>query len=215
MKNLIYLTSEEFQNRKESICEANSVTAHFEQIQPLYKEVQKVLPDATLYYCISSSANYPIYCRMNVGVVRNGVTFIMQRNYKDKKCYFEVITSMFPEAESSILYKLKEKYPEPCKIGVFTKRKVEDWITRGLNIYKELEAENAVLQQIKAEYLATLKNEKIDWKNTAHTEGSITRNGLRFSFRFIGRSIYETTELANTYASRTYSAFVKLADNRY
>lgn len=215
MNNLIYLTSEEFQSRKERICEAHNAEMHFEQIQPLYKEVRKILPDAALYYCISSAKYNPVYCRMNVGVVRNGVTFIMQQTYKDKKCYFEVITSMFPEAEKSILYKLKEKYPEPCKIGVFTKRKVEDWITRGLNIYKELETENAVLQQIKAEYLENLKDEKIEWQNAAHTEGSITRNGLRFSFSFLGKSIYEKTELANTHASRTYSAFVKLADNRY
>ena len=215
MNNLIYLTSEEFQSRKERICEADNVEMHLEQIQPLYKEVLKVLPDATLYYCISSAVENPIYYRMNVGVVRNGVTFIMQQTYKDKKCYFEVITSMFPEAESSILYKLKEKYPEPCKIGVFTKKKVEDWIARGLNIYKELETENAVLQQIKAEYLENLKGEKIEWKNAAHTEGSIMRNGLRFSFHLIGRSIYEKTELANPHLCRTYSAFVKLADNRY
>ncbi len=215
MNSYNFLTTEEFQNRKANICEAGSANLHFEEIQPIYKEVLKFLPDATLFYCISSSANNPLYCRMYVGVIRNGVTFIMRQNYKDKKYYFEVITSMFPEAEGSILYRLREKYPEPCKIGVFTKRKIEDWITRGLNIYKELEEENAAIQKIKAEYLAVLKDEKIEWKNGAHTEGSITRNGLRFSFHISGRNIYEKTELVNPHASRTYSAFTKLADNRY
>lgn len=114
MNNFIYLTAEEFQSQKSNICEANRADGHFEQIQPRYKEVQKILPDATLYYCITPTGSYLLYCRMYVGVVRNGVTFIMQQNYKDKKCYFEALTSMFPEAEGSILYSLKEKYPEPC-----------------------------------------------------------------------------------------------------
>ena len=126
-----------------------------------------------------------------------------------------MITSMFKEAEDSILYRVKQDYPEPNRIGVFTKRKLEDWITRGLNIYKELEAENEVIQRMKAEYFALLKGEKIQWKDTVrHTEGTIRRNGFIFSFSIHGRNIREEIKLCVPNGKSDYTTFTKLADNR-
>lgn len=215
MSKLIYLTEEEFQNREQTICEAGSASQQLEQIQAVYKEVQKHLPDAVLFHGISSTVNNPIYCRVYVGVVRNGITFIMLQNYKDKKYRFEAVTSMFSEAEDSILHSLKEKYPEPCKIGVFTKKKIEDWLTRGISIYKELEEENTVIQNVKAKYLMSLQGEKIEWKDGKQTEGIIRRNGLIFSFSICGRTIYEDIKLSLSYNGKNYPTFTKLADNRY
>lgn len=216
MNSYIYLTEEEFQTRKADIRQTENVSGHLEQIQPVYREVSKFLPDAVILYCVSVFKDYASYCRVHVGVVRSGVTFVMRQNLKDRKHRFEVVTSMFPEAEATVLGSLEKKYPEPCRIGVFTKRKIEDWITRGLNIYRELEEENAAIQKIKAEYLAQLKDEKIVWnEKEVYPEGTITRNGLRFTFQIIGRRIYEKTELSDPYLCKSYSAFVKLAENRF
>lgn len=121
-----------------------------------------------------------------------------------------------PEAKGSILHRLKEENPEPNRIGVFTKRKIEDWITWGLKIYKALEAENEVIQRMKAEYFAKLGSEPIEWKDTErHTEGKIKRNGLVFSFHICGRSIYEKIELSLPYNKSNYDTFARLADNRF
>lgn len=167
-------------------------------------------------YCVSPSAAYPCFYRLHVGLICEGVTFVLHQSYKDKKCYFEVETSMFSEAKGSILHRLKEENPEPNRIGVFTKRKIEDWITWGLKIYKALEAENEVIQRMKAEYFAKLGSEPIEWKDTErHTEGKIKRNGLVFSFHICGRSIYEKIELSLPYNKSNYDTFARLADNRF
>ena len=196
--------------------ETEKIGRYLEEIQPFYNKVREIQPDALLLYCVSPSAAYPCCYRLHVGFVREGIMFVLHQSYKDKKCYFEVVTSMFPEAESSILYRLKEENPEPNRIGVFTKRKIEDWITRGLKIYKALEAENEVIQQIKAEYFARLGSEPIEWKDTKrHTEGKIKRNGLVFSFHICGRNIHEKIELSVPCSRSNYDTFARLADNRF
>lgn len=198
------------------MAETEKINGCLQHIQPLYNTVRKYQPDAILLYCVSPSNAYPCFYRLNVGLIREGVTFVMQQSYKDKKCYFEVVTSMFPEAESSILHRLTKENPEPNRIGVFTKRKIEDWVTRGLKIYKALEAENEYIQRMKAEYFAKLGSEPIEWKDSQrHTEGKIKRNGLVFSFHICGRNIYEKIELSLTYDKNDYDTFAKLADNRF
>ena len=152
--NVIYLTEEEFQNSKARMAETDKIDGYLKLIQPLYEAVRKFQPDALLLYCVSPSVENPCFYRLHVGLIREGVTFVLHQSYKDKKCYFEVETSMFSEAKGSILHRLKEENPEPNRIGVFTKRKIEDWITWGLKIYKALEAENEVIQRMKAEYFA-------------------------------------------------------------
>ncbi len=216
MTNYIYLTAEEFQNSKSCIDRAENAPKDVEQIQPFCREIQKFIPEATVYYYVQcSSDTYKVYSTVFVGFIRNGVTFILRKVYNDNKYYLDVITSMFKEAEDSILYRVKQDYPEPNRIGVFTKRKLEDWITRGLNIYKELEAENEVIQRMKAEYFALLKNEKIQWKDTVrHTEGTIRRNGFIFSFSIHGRNIREEIKLCVPNGKSDYATFTKLADNR-
>lgn len=216
MNNYIYLTTEEFQNSKSGMDRAEKAPKDVEQIQPFCGEIQKIIPEATVYYCVQcSNDTYKIYSTVNVGFIRNGVTFILKKVYNNNKYYLDVITSMFKEAEDSILYRVKQDYPEPNRIGVFTKRKLEDWITRGLNIYKELEAENEVIQRMKAEYLALLKNEKIEWKDTVrHTAGTIKRNGFIFSFSICGRNIREEIKLSVPNGKSDYTTFTKLADNR-
>ena len=214
--NVIYLTEEEFQNSKARMAETDKIDGYLKLIQPLYEAVRKFQPDALLLYCVSPSVENPCFYRLHVGLIREGITFVLHQSYKDKKCYFEVETSMFSEAKGSILHRLKEENPEPNRIGVFTKRKIEDWITWGLKIYKALEAENEVIQRMKAEYFAKLGSEPIEWKDTErHTEGKIKRNGLVFSFHICGRSIYEKFELSLPYNKSNYDTFARLADNRF
>lgn len=216
MSNVIYLTEEEFQSRKTGMANTDKVKDSLEQIRPLYETVRKMQPDVLLLYCVSPSAVYPYFYRLHVGFIREGIMFVLHQSYKDKKCHFEVVTTMFPEAKNSILYRLKEENPEPNRIGVFTKRKIEDWITWGLKIYKALEAENEAIQRMKAEYFAKFGNEPIEWEDTErHTEGKIKRNGLVFSFHICGRNIYEKIELSLPYSKSDYDTFTRLADNRF
>ena len=182
MNSYIYLTAEEFQNSKSYIDRAEKAPKDVEQIQPFCREIQKFIPEATVYYCVQcSNDTYKIYSTVFVGFIRNGVTFILRKVYNDNKYYLDVITSMFKEAEDSILYRVKQDYPEPNRIGVFTKRKLEDWITRGLNIYKELEAENEVIQRMKAEYFALLKGEKSSGKIRYGTRKGQSEGTVLFS----------------------------------
>lgn len=216
MNKYNYLTAEEFQNSISCIDRTENAPKDTEQIQPFCREIQKIIPEAAVYYCVQcGKGTYKIYCRVFVGFIRNGVTFILKKVYNENKYYLDVITSMFKEAEDSILYRIEQQYPAPNRIGVFTKRKLEDWITRGLNIYKELEAENEVIQRMKAEYLALLKGEKIQWIDTErHTEGTIRRNGFIFSFSIHGRNIREEIKLCVPSGKSDYTTFTKLADNR-
>jgi isocitrate lyase len=99
--NIIYLTEEEFQNSKARTAETDKIDGCLKQIQPLYEAVRKFQPDALLLYCVSPSAAYPCFYRLHVGLIREGITFVLHQSYKDKKCYFEVETSMFPEAKGT------------------------------------------------------------------------------------------------------------------
>ncbi|MCS3173646.1 hypothetical protein NXW76_20615 [Bacteroides thetaiotaomicron] len=107
--NVIYLTEEEFQNSKARMAETDKIDGYLKLIQPLYEAVRKFQPDALLLYCVSPSVENPCFYRLHVGLIREGVTFVLHQSYKDKKCYFEVETSMFSEA--------KGKHPAPTERG--------------------------------------------------------------------------------------------------
>ena len=52
MNNYIYLTAEEFQNSKSCIDRAEKAPKDVEQIQPFCREIQKIIPEATVYYYV-------------------------------------------------------------------------------------------------------------------------------------------------------------------
>ena len=105
------------------MAETDKIDGYLKLIQPLYEAVRKFQPDALLLYCVSPSVENPCFYRLHVGLIREGITFVLHQSYKDKKCYFEVETSMFSEAKGSILHRLKEENPEPNRIGNATSLK--------------------------------------------------------------------------------------------
>ena len=120
--------------------------------------------------------------------------------------------------------KLLEECSVGCKMGIESMDQVPHHVTdaniaapieKSCSNHKELEAENEVIQRMKAEYFALLKGEKIQWKDTVrHTEGTIRRNGFIFSFSIHGRNIREEIKLCVPNGKSDYATFTKLADNR-
>ena len=71
---------------------------------------------------------------------------------------------------------------KPCNIGVFTAKKINDWINYCTQIYRQVEQENAENSKKVADFLKSIENEPVSWERRNYAKGTITRNGLRFTF---------------------------------
>jgi hypothetical protein len=97
---------------------------------------------------------------------------------------------------------------------VFTAKKINDWINYYTQIYRQVEQENAENSKKVADFLKSIENEPVRWEGKNRSKGTITRNGLRFTF-YIEEG-HLSFELSLSYrGTADYDTFRLIADNRY
>lgn len=206
-------TEEEFKTILAQIKNAVEAEKERNDIQPLFKQVKKFIPDAYLRYRIDDAVTTHLTVfDISVAFVREGILFTVLKSYKTDKYYFDPNTDMFTVLDRQNISQIKERFTKPCNIGTFTTKKTEDWISYGIKVYRAVEIANREAEQKRADFLQKLKGEKIQWKRDGKS-GEVKRNGLVFKFEFSGNYISQRIELS--YIPNNYDIFSKMAENQY
>ena len=106
-----------------------------------------------------------------------------------------------------------DKQSEPNRIGVFTKRKIDDWVeylTQGYRNLERIDAENERKIMTFRRQLDSLPD--VAW-NHDRSRGSIKRNGLVYSFEI--RATGYSEKISLDYGPRTLDDFLNLSENKY
>lgn len=104
-------------------------------------------------------------------------------------------------------------FERPNKIGVPTTKKINDWISYYEKVYKALEEENkGAIENINS-FLKSLKGLPVKW-SVPNKKGTISKNGIEFTFRIGDGYIYQNIELHYS-VSANIETFKKLSDNKF
>ena len=138
------------------------------ELSPLMQEVRKYIPQAEYGYHVVSG-EYPAFYGVRIEFTYNGIRFHVYMEH------FEYVNRYDIERAGS-------QYEKPCNIGVFTAKKINDWINYCTQIYRQVEQANAENARKVADFLKSIENEPVSWERRNYAKGTITRNGLRFTF---------------------------------
>ena len=147
--------------------------------------VQAFVPEATLFYHVThatdSLKNY--FEEACTGFRRNGILFLV-RKYTYPKTYYELRCdwSFLRYADNYSYDKAFDKQSEPNRIGVFTKKKIDDWVeylTQGFRNLERIDAENERKIIGYRNRLEALSD--VVWVHDK-SHGQIIRNGLTYTF---------------------------------
>lgn len=101
----------------------------------------------------------------------------------------------------------------PNYIGVFTQRKIDDWIAYRTDYHRNLERINAENERKITSFRRQLDSlPDVAW-NHDRSRGSIKRNGLTYSFEI--RATGYSEKISLDYGPRTLDDFLRLSDNKY
>lgn len=183
------------------------------ELSPLMQEIRKYIPQAEYGYHVVSG-EYPAFYGVRIEFTYNGIRFHVYKINKENK--YRIATDMehFEYVNRYDIERAGSQYEKPCNIGVFTAKKINDWINYCTQIYRQVEQENAENSKKVADFLKSIENEPVSWERRNYAKGTITRNGLRFTF-YIEKG-HLSFELSLSYrGTADYDTFRLLADNRY
>lgn len=177
--------------------------------------VQEFVPEAALFYRVTHAAD----CLKNyfeeacTGFLRNGILFLV-RKYTYPKIYYELRCdwSSFRYADNYSYGKAFDKQSEPNRIGVFTKKKIDDWVeylTQGFRNLERIDAENERKMTGYRNRLEAIPD--VVW-NKDKSRGHITRHGLTYTFEI--RQTDYSEKISLDYRCRTLDDFLALSDNK-
>ena len=184
--------------------------------RPVLDAVRRFIPEADLFYRIyhdeSELTNHVE--RVYPGFRRNGILFFVIK-YTYPKTYYDLHCdwSSFRYADNYSYGMAFDKQSEPNRIGVFTKRKIDDWVeylTQGYRNLERIDAENERKITTFRRQLDSLPD--VAW-NHDRSWGSIKRNGLVYSFEI--RATGYSEKISLDYGPRTLDDFLRLSDNKY
>lgn len=193
---------------------ANRAEGDKKALLPVMQEIQKYIPNAEFAYCISVYEEYLEYHRMRIEFTLNGIRFWLYEIYREKKYQIAPNMEHFKNISNYEIENITKKYNKPCNIGVFTAKKVNDWINYHTAIYNEVATKEAENTQKITAFLKEIENETISWRNAEHTNGEIRRNGLIFSFSIDKGYISKDMKLDYIF-TKDYEHFRLIADNQY
>ena len=112
------------------------------ELSPLMQEVRKYIPQAEYGYHVVSG-EYPAFYGVRIEFTYNGIRFHVYRINKENK--YRIATDMehFEYVNRYDIERAGNQYEKPCNIGVFTAKKINDWINYCTQIYRQVEQENA------------------------------------------------------------------------
>ena len=157
---------------------------------------------------------YPEFYGVQIEFTQNGIRFHLDKIYKENKYKIAPDMGHFKNVNRYDIKRVTKQYEKPCNIGTFTAKKVNDWINYYTSIYNQVAEEETENAQKVAEFLKNIENEPIRWQKQDHSKGTITRNGLCFTF-YIEEG-HLSYELALCYCGTTdYNKFRLIADNQF
>ena len=180
---------------------------------PVMQEIRKYIPGAEYSYHVMGG-EYPEFYGVQIEFTQNGIRFHLNKILKEKK--YKIVADMehFKNVNRYDSERVTKQYEKPCNIGTFTAKKVNDWINYYTSIYNQVAEEDTENAQKVAEFLKNIENEPIRWEKQDHSKGTITRNGLCFTFYIEeGHISHELT--LSYYGTNDYRKFRLMADNQF
>ena len=178
--------------------------------------VQEFVPEAALFYRVThaedSLKNY--FEEACTGFRRNGILFLVRQYFYPKPYYdLRFDWSFFRYADNYSYGKAFDKQTAPNRIGVFTKKKIDDWVeylTQGFRTLEKIDAENERIITGYRNRLETIPDVVWDYNRS---RGHITRHGLTYSFE-IRQTLYNE-RISLDDRCRTLDDFLALSDNKF
>lgn len=133
--------------------------------------------------------------------------------YKGKYRLFDVRFWGFPNVNARKKSEVENMFKVPNHIGVFTSKKVSDWLEYWDVVIAELDRLNTEKQTEIDNFLESLKGLNVVWF-TPNKAGKVYLNGLSFEFTIDKGFIDKKIELSFS-GGHTVETFKKLADNKY
>ena len=207
------LTEAEFNKISANVLYANRAAETKQSLSKVMQEVQKYIPNAEYIYLLSPYEQ-PEFSDIRIEFTQNGIRFWLHKIYKDNKYKIVAYMEQFKNTSRYDIERISDKYAKPCNMGVFTAKKINDWINYYTSIYNEIEADDTRKAQEIADFLKSIEKERVRWRNEAHTAGEIRRNGLCFSFSI--ETGYISQNMTFDYCGTTdYEKFRLMADNEF
>lgn len=176
--------------------------------------IRQYIPEAeNIYYVDGDNSLW----MMRVEFQRDGITYQINPVTKEKKYLIEAKTGHFKQVDNDDKKRVKDHYSRPNYIGVFTAKKVENWIEYATLVYRDLEKLEEAAQKTEEDFLKSLEGEKIEWTHSANRlerNGVIRRNGIKLEISIYPGSIYQKISLDYT-VTHNYETFKKLSDNQF
>ena len=197
-----------------------NVNANMEQAirsaSAVLEAVQACVPDAALFYRVThatdSLKNY--FKEACTGFRRNGILFLVRKHTSPKTYYdLQCDWSFFRYADNYSYGKAFDKQFAPSRIGVFTKKKIDDWVeylTQGFRNLERIDAENERKMTGYRNRLEALSD--VVWVHDK-SHGQIIRNGLTYTFDI--RQTDYSEKISLDYRCRTLDDFLALSDNKF
>lgn len=197
-------------NNLSSRCQFDSEVTH------IYDVVKTFVPDAEIVYQVwCNDDNSWTIERALVAIFRNNIVFHVWK-YRYPRRHYEISPdfSLLENIDRSAIDHAKRGIEPPQNIGVFTLKKIEDWINFGTLVFLKLQKQNAENhEKIRAFKQTVLSDPDSIWENA--NEGYIDRNGIRFTFEIRKTGISNEIRLNLTWENKNYETFCRLADNKY
>ena len=193
----------------------DNVERAIQSASTVLETVQEFVPDVALFYRVTHAAdslkNY--FEEACTGFRRNGILFLV-RQYFYPKTYYELRCdwSFLRYADKYSYGKAFDKQSEPNRIGVFTKKKIDDWVeylTQGFRNLERIDAENGRKMTGYRNRLEAIPD--VVW-NQDKSRGHITRHGLTYTFEI--RQTDYSEKISLDYRCRTLDDFFALSDNK-
>ena len=97
------------------------------ELSPLMQEIRKYMPQAEYGYHVVCG-EYPAFYGVRIEFTYNGIRFHVYKINKENK--YRIATDMehFEYVNRYDIERAGSQYEKPCNIGVFTAKKINDWI---------------------------------------------------------------------------------------
>ena len=120
----------------------DNVERAIQSASAVLEAVQEFVPEATLFYHVTHAAdslkNY--FEEVCTGFRRNGILFLVRQYFYPKPYYdLRFDWSFFRYADNYSYGKAFDKQTAPNRIGVFTKKKIDDWVEYLTQGFRNLE----------------------------------------------------------------------------
>lgn len=184
------------------------------QFAAFLANIRQYIPEAENFYYVNEDNNLWM---VRVEFQRDGITYQIEPVNKKKQYLIEAKTEHFKQIDMHNKKRVEEHYPRPNYIGVFSAKKVENWMEYATLVYRDLEKVENAAQKTEDDFLKSLENETIQWNNRVNgteRKGVIRRNGIIFEFIIYPGSIYQKISLDYT-ITHSYDTFKKLSDNQF